>query len=75
MDADFLSRLNTAGAQALLPSSATLFEREQLAAYVAKLRKFGHAISSDEVRESGEESGAIMVIHYKTCRACTKGAL
>jgi len=75
MDADFFSKLNKSGAQALLPSSATLFEREQLSAYVAKLRRYGHAISSDEVRESGEESGAIRVIHYKTCRACAKGVL
>jgi hypothetical protein len=72
MDTEFLARLNKAGGQAMLPSSATLAEREALSAYVANLRKFGHAIASDEVIESNEPSGAVRIFHYLTCRVCQK---
>jgi len=74
MDADFLSKLNKSGAQALLPASATLFEREQLAKYIGKLKALGHALICDEVTESGELAGAIKICHYLSCKRCAEDA-
>lgn len=75
MDANFLTRLERAGSQGVLSKDATLAEREALAIHLTALRKFGHAIACDEVMESGEMSGEIRVIHYRTCRACAEGVL
>jgi hypothetical protein len=63
-------KINKAGDQLLLPASASLAERNALAAELIALRKAGHAVQCDEVIESGERTGEIRAWHYRTCLAC-----
>lgn len=70
---DFLTNLKHAGAQSLLPRSATRAEREALALHLHTLRAQGHALAVDETFEHGETTGDIRILHYKTCVQCIRG--
>jgi hypothetical protein len=72
---DLLTHLEHAGASGVLAKTATLAERSALAIHLAALKAQHHAIVADEVMESGEASGDIMVWHYLSCVRCKEGAL
>lgn len=67
MNDHFLTDLETAGAQALLPRSATREERAALVLHLKALRAQGHALAIDEVFEHNAESGEIRIQHYLSC--------
>jgi hypothetical protein len=60
-------------AETILPRSATLEERIAFILQYDELKKDGHAVTLDEVRESGAVSGEMKIHHYKTCRRCAEG--
>lgn len=75
MDENLFTHLERSGTQALLPRSATREERLGLSLHLQGLRTAGHSISCDEVREQGEATGEIRVLHLLSCCACKRTVL
>jgi hypothetical protein len=69
---NLLTILEKAGGIGMLPASATLAERNVLAAHLAALKAQGHAVSADEVIVNRDVSGELRIIHFLSCKKCSE---
>ena len=69
---DLHVKVERAGGRGVLPSHATLQQRNALAIHLATLREAGHSVVADEVLEFGEPSGAIRITHFLSCKRCSE---